>query len=279
MTVSSLNQIQCTAERLGQLRPEMLKAVAQGSAFDVGQQYFSERRVRILRADNEEIASEVTGAGGLYQQTIALTEGVLVTKCSCPSKERPLCRHCVAVLLEYHRLNPDGPRGPAAYSPKSAGPNTKGAARDALPSESGGLEVRLREIAIFLEWMQAAVHAVNDDRPLPQAPPGFTGSVLQGVQAMQRLDERASRGEEETAALRADLRAQRDQLDGMARELNSAKLEVERCRGIVRTLLEKEREWSHLATMMQGMTSDMIKKAADVDRLVAGLKNQGGSPT
>lgn len=279
MSPSLRNQIPCTAERLGQLSPQMLKAITEGSAFGIGHQYFSERRVRIVRADDAEISSEVAGAGGLYAQTISLAGGTLVTKCSCPSKERPLCRHCVAALLEYHRQHPDRPLGWSAPPPAPDAADSEGGPQGSPLPATEGISVRLREIATLLDWIQGVVAAVHDGRSLPGAPPGVSGNVLQWVRAVQRLDERGSRGEEEAAALRADLGAQREQLDAAARELDSTKVELERCRSALNALLEREHEQDRLARTIHGMTGELMKKAADVDQLVAAFRSQDARPT
>ena len=81
----------------------MIQAVVDRNAFHIGNQYLSENRVRIVEADDAQITSAVIGNSGLYEQTIRLKEGHLISKCSCALPEEPMCRHCIAVLLEYHR--------------------------------------------------------------------------------------------------------------------------------------------------------------------------------
>ncbi len=281
MTAALSNQIQCTAGRLSQLRPEMLRGITQGSAFGIGQQYFAERRVRIIKADEAEIASEVAGAGGLYQQTISLTGGYLITKCTCPSKERPLCRHCVAALLEYDRMNPTVTVDPSAYAPRHEAAKNHTIREEEVPEDPGsnGLGVQLRETAMVIEWLHGVALAVNEGRSLPAAPAGIAGNALRSIRAVQRLDEQLDRSEDEALSLKADLRAQREQLDGLARDLDVTRLELENCRGSLKGLLEKERERDRLAEALRGVTAEMLKKAADADRLAAGLKNQDGRPT
>ncbi|MES4785734.1 MAG: hypothetical protein C4294_07860, partial [Nitrospiraceae bacterium] len=96
-------KISCSAQRLNLLTPAMIQSVVESSAFKIAHQYFSESRVRIVEADESEISSVVIGNSGAYEQTIRLKEGALTTKCACPLNEQPLCRHAIAVLLEYHR--------------------------------------------------------------------------------------------------------------------------------------------------------------------------------
>ena len=97
------NKIPCSADRLSLLDPPMIQGVVDRNAFHLGNQYLSENRVRIVEADEAQISSAVIGNSGLYEQTIRLKDGHLVSKCSCSLPEEPMCRHCIAVLLEYHR--------------------------------------------------------------------------------------------------------------------------------------------------------------------------------
>src|SRR3970282_1847172 len=97
------NKSPCSAERLSLLAPPIVQAVVDRNAFQIGHQYLSENRVRIVEADDAQISSAVIGNSGLYEQTIRLKDGHLISKCSCTLPEEPIFRHCIAVLLEYHR--------------------------------------------------------------------------------------------------------------------------------------------------------------------------------
>ena len=94
------NKIACSAERLGLLDPQMIQSVVESNAFRIGRQYVAENRVRIVEADDSQITSAVIGNSGLYEQTVRLKDGHLISKCSCTLSEDPMCRHSIAVLLE-----------------------------------------------------------------------------------------------------------------------------------------------------------------------------------
>src|SRR2546422_1704949 len=220
MSAQSGNQIPCTAQRLNQLRPEMIQAVVPESAYDLGHQYFSERRVRIVQDDEVKIISEVAGANGLYQQTIRLTDGTLITECSCPSSEAPLCRHCVAVLLEYIRLSPDPVQGSSQKTAAQDG--VTDAPASTRTAASSTLGVRLREITIFLEWLQASVNALKAERALPAAPALEPGEALEWVQTLQKREERVRHREETILTLRRELSAKGEHLLRLAHDLESA---------------------------------------------------------
>src|SRR3954465_9926347 len=115
-----LSKISCSATKLSLLQPAMIRAIVESSAFRVGKQYATEKRVRISRADEVEIVSLVMGNAGPLEQTIQLKEGSLLSQCTCQLNERPLCRHCIAVLLEYHRAGaPAQKAAPARHSAPS----------------------------------------------------------------------------------------------------------------------------------------------------------------
>lgn len=291
MSILSRNQIPCAAHRLDQLQPDMIQSVAPKSAYSIGHQYFSERRVRILHADDVKISSEVGGASGVYKQTIQLTEGSLVSKCSCPSNERPICRHCVAVLLENTRQA----REHEPVISKEAG-GEKSLIVDVTPQElprgepefgTSPLGAGLREAMVFLDWLQIAVHALRVDKPLPPGPPLSPGDTSDWVATLQALAQESRLGREKSAALAAQLSAKEAQLSALARDLETAsnntneimrvceklKVELEQNRGGLRRLVEIEEKKDRLSESLKILTGDMIKKAEQVDQLAAELAN------
>ncbi|HET8580111.1 MAG TPA: hypothetical protein VFL31_03855, partial [Nitrospiraceae bacterium] len=181
--------------------PDMIQAVVGPSAFKMGTQYVSENRVRIVEADEVQISSSVIGNSALHEQTIRLRDGNLVTKCSCPLEEQPLCRHCVAALLEYHRwVQPPQPRR-----------NQERPARESSPAEqknaAPATDIKFNEIATFIEWLQPAVRAMERGQALPDAPKLGPGEVMGWIQAVQKLEERRRESEAVRASFEADMAA------------------------------------------------------------------------
>ena len=277
MSAQSSNQIPCTAQRLSQLRPEMIQAVVPGSAYADGHQYFSERRVRIFQADEVKITSEVLGARGLVQQTIRLTDGTLMAKCSCPSSEEPLCLHCVAVLLEYIHLSPDTVQGSSQKMAALDGvPGRPGIETETESMEEGpasgrtaapsALGVRLREITIFLDWLQPAVNALKAGGALPATPAFEPGEALEWVKALQQHAERLRRGEETRVALRMELSTKEEYIVRLAHDLESA-------HGHVKELQAACEEWKLDVEQQRATASRLVEIEQERDRLVAWIKD------
>lgn len=269
----------------------MIQSVAPKSAYTIGHQYFSTQRVRILHADNVKISAEVGGATGLYQQTIRLTEGTLISKCSCPSTERPICRHCVAVLLEYNRQSGE----PEPVKSKERGgedPMVVDITPQEPPREKSEFVVSplgagLREVMVLLDWLQIAIHALKAGKSLPLAPPMSPGDTSDWVATLQAFAEEFRRNKEKSAAVDAQLRAKETELSAMARDLENTsnkknealrvceemKLELEQSRGGLRRFVEIQEERDRLAESLKTLTRDMVKKAEQVDQLAAELTN------
>lgn len=293
----SRNQIPCTAQRLSQLQPEMVQAVVPMSAYAIGHQYCNERRVRIVQADETSITAEVSGARGHYKQTIRLTDGTLMAQCTCPSTEAPLCRHCVATLLEFIRQSPDAVQdfsqktAPPDGVPEQAGAEAEPAMMQNGPASGGAaalslLAVRLREVTVFIDWLQTAVNALKTGGSLPEPPTLDPGEALEWMQTIRKLEERAQQGEETCVALQRELGTKEQHLLRLAHDLESAngqvkelqatceelKIDVKRQRVTVSRLVEIEQERDRLTDQIKDMTSELVKRTSDLDRLAAEWK-------
>jgi hypothetical protein len=266
----------------------MIRAVVDASAFHIGSQYVSENRVRIVQADDAQVTSAVIGKSGLYEQTIRLKDGHLVSKCSCALPEEPMCRHCVAVLLEYHRWSQprethrsrepkeDKPRARAAESP-----NGKGASEQVSTGD-----VKLSEVMQFIEWLQPAMRALENGQGLPTPPPLGTGEVAQWIQSIRDLDENRRAAEEVQARLQADVRDREayvgrltQQLQASIAEAKAAQAVTQDLRGNVTTykgLLERVAELSSEVARCDGqvktMAGEILSNGAQLEKLAGSFK-------
>jgi hypothetical protein len=179
----------------------MIRAIVESSAFRVGKQYATEKRVRISRADEVEIVSLVMGNAGQLEQTIQLKGGSLLSQCTCQLNERPLCRHCIAVLLEYHRaggpVSPKAPAGRQSARSHDADPlepedfsadETIGEAiypQSSAPPASQ--EIKFSDITVFVDWLQPAFAALQRGEPLPNGPMLGRGPVDDWVRTIHAI--------------------------------------------------------------------------------------------
>lgn len=273
-------KIACSAQRLSLLDPTMIKSVVEGSAFHVANQYRTENRVRITDADERQISSVVVGNSGVYQLSIQLKDGVLTTKCSCPLNEQPLCRHSVAVLLEYHRW------AQVKAAPRTA--PTSNAAPSPAPQAaiSSALDIKFSEVTIFIEWLQASVRALEQGHALPGSPALGGGEVVSWIKAVQSLEDRRRQTEEKYATLEEDLRAREGHLGRLSQQLQTSmddtKAAQAACETLRRELAGHAATYVKLAELMKNMegvqnqvkriAGDFVTNMSQLDGLSASLK-------
>ena len=267
----------------------MIQAVSDASSFQIAHQYLTANRVRIVEADDSQITSAVIGNSGLYEQTIRLKDGHLVSKCSCTLPEEPMCRHCIAVLLEYQRwAQPRQPRKPRPAKESVTTP-------PASPSENGKrttphsvtLDVKLSEVMVFLEWLEPATKALERQEPLPSPPALGPGAALTWIQTIRNLEERRRENEEVMTSLEAQLK-DRDadvgqltqQLQTSLRENNAAQAttqelqrEVASYKEVLVRVSELTAEIVRHAGQLRAVAGDMLQKGSQLDKLVGSFKD------
>ncbi|WHZ27416.1 MAG: hypothetical protein OJF51_002213 [Nitrospira sp.] len=283
------NKIPCSAERLGLLTSEMIQAVSDASAFQIAHQYLTTNRVRIAEAGDSQITSSVIGNSGLYEQDIRLKDGHLVSKCSCMLPEEPMCRHCIAVLLEYQRWaqprqsrNPKFAKESITAAPISPSDNGK---RATVPSFTA--DVKLSDVMVFLEWLQPAMKALERQEPLPAPPALGPGAISMWIQAISNLEDRRRESEEVMTSLESQLK-DRDsdvghltqQLQTSLRESNAAQATTQELRREVASYKEVLTRVSELtaevvrhAGQMRAVTGDMLQKGSQLENLVSSFKD------
>ena len=257
------NKIPCSADRLSLLDPPMIQGVVDRNAFHLGNQYLSENRVRIVEADEVQISSAVIGNSGLYEQTIRLKDGHLVSKCSCSLPEEPMCRHSIAVLLEYHRWV--HPRS-GAKRPKPApspDPSASSSGNGAPSSNSNsGADLKLSEVMAFVEWLQPAMKALEQGQPLPDSS-RLAGDIGVWIQTIRNLDERRREGEEAQLGFESERRDREAYVERMTQQLQASMTEVKSVQ-------------SRLQQLEQELTvyKDMFVKVSEIASEVGGYDSQ-----
>lgn len=282
------NKIPCSAERLSLLDPPMIQAVVDRNAFHIGNQYLSENRVRIVEADDAQISSAVIGNSGLYEQTIRLKEGHLISKCSCSLPEEPMCRHCIAVLLEYHRWAQ--PRNgqqkkaqpPASAQPVQSSPNGNGAA---APSAAPTTDLKLGEVMAFVEWLQPAIKALEGGQPLPDSP-RVGGDLASWIHAVRNLEERRRESEEVQLSLESDMRDREAYVGRLTQQLQASmeeakasqasslqlQQELTACKEMLAKVSEVASEVASYDSQLKSIAGEVLSKGAQLDKLATSFR-------
>ena len=259
----------------------MIQAVVDRNAFHIGNQYLSENRVRIVEADDAQISSAVIGNSGLYEQTIRLKEGHLISKCSCALPEEPMCRHCIAVLLEYHRWaqprNGQQKKSKPPQQPAQASPNVNGAS---APSPAPTTDLKLGEVMAFVEWLQPAIKALERGQLLPDSPK-LGGDLASWIQAIRNLEERRRESEEVRINMESDIRDREAYVGRLTQQLQASMEEVKTsqassqqlqqeltiCKEMLAKVSDIASEVGSYDSQLKSISSEVLSKGAQLDKL------------
>jgi uncharacterized Zn finger protein len=247
----------------------MIQGVVDRNAFHLGNQYLSENRVRIVEADDAQISSAVIGNSGLYEQTIRLKDGHLVSKCSCSLPEEPMCRHCIAVLLEYHRwVQPRSKKPRSTPSPaldsQANGPASSGVSAD----------LRLSEVLAFIDWFQPAMKALEKGLPLPDAS-RLTGDLAALTQVIQNLDDRRRESEEIQLTLESEQRDREAYVQRMTQQLQASMTEVKAAQTQVQQLQQEVAGYQDMFTKVAEIASEVGGYDSQIKAIAGELLNKG----
>ncbi len=265
------NRIPCTAERLSLLAPPMIQGVVDKAAFQIGHQYLSENRVRIVEADESQISSAVIGNSGLYEQTIRLKDGQLISKCSCTLPEEPMCRHCIAVLLEYHRwVQPRGGRRKETRETTSTQDNGKPAAP---PVNSGDL--KLSEIMAFVEWLLPAMKALERGDMLPGLPASGTGEAGAWIHAIRNLDDRRRESEDIRLQLESDMRDREAYIGRVTQQLQNSLADAKSARASVQELQQELTTYKEMIGRVGDLCKELGRYDSEIKSVAGELLSKG----
>jgi len=267
----------------------MIQAVVDRNAFHIGNQYLSENRVRIVEADDAQISSAVIGNSGLYEQTIRLKEGHLISKCSCALPEEPMCRHCIAVLLEYHRwVQPRNGQQKKTKPASAQQPPQASQNRDNAPAPTPALttDLKLGEVMTFIEWLQPALKTLERGQPLPDSPK-LGGDLAPWVQSFRNLDERRRESEEIRTNLESDMRDREayvgrltQQLQASLEEIKAAQAssqqlqqELNAYKEILAKVSEVASEVGGYGSQLKSVAGEVMSKGSQLDKLAQSFKD------
>ena len=266
----------------------MIKAVADRNAFHIGNQYLSENRVRIIEADDAQISSAVIGNSGLYEQTIRLKDGHLISKCSCALPEEPMCRHCIAVLLEYHRWAQ--PRNgqqrrvkPSVAPPTQAYPVRSGAP---VPGLASPTDLKLGEVMAFIEWLCPALKALERGQTLPDSST-LAGDVASWSQIIRNLEERRRESEEGRINLESDMRDREAYVGRLTQQVQASMEKIQVAQAcsqqlqqaltasseVLTKISEIASEVGSYESQLKSLAGEVIAKGSQLDKLAQSFRD------
>ncbi len=270
------NKIACSAERLGLLDPQMIQSVVDSNAFRIGRQYVAENRVRLVEADDSQITSAVIGNSGLYEQTIRLKDGHLISKCSCTLSEDPMCRHSVAVLLEYNRwVQPQQTKKSQAAKPAQPPPSDSSANGKPAAPQSSSPDVKLGEAMLFVEWLGPAMKAIEKGTEIPESPSVGPGDVSTWIQAIKSLEGRLRQGEEAHSTLESDMRDREAYTARLTQQLQSSIQETKVAQEMAKEQQREITAYMGLLTNVAGLAGEVIKFDAQLRAAASEILKKG----
>lgn len=243
----------------------MIESVVESTAFKLGSQYLAENRVRIVDSSSVKISSAVLGNSGMHEQTIQLKDGALQTDCSCPLTEQPICRHAVAVLLEFYRwANPKNPK-PKKEQPKQELP-------DPPPNGHVSSNINLRDLTGFVEWIQVAFSAMEEGEQLPESPIVSSVEVKTWVKCIQNIETQRREMGTEHHAIRTELASREEDIQKLTKQVQVTDQNYQSAQHVSQTL---QRELSQFRIILEKV-SDM---ANDLDRFENQIRGVAGDLT
>jgi septal ring factor EnvC (AmiA/AmiB activator) len=200
-----------------------------------------------------------------------------------------MCRHCIAVLLEYQRWSqPRQSRKPKpakeSITTPPVGPSENG--KRTTP-QSFTPDVKLSEVMVFLEWLQPATKALEQQEPLPSPPALGPGPASTWIQTIRNLEDRRRESEEVMTSLESQLKDRDEdvgqltqQLQTSLRESNAAQATTQELQREVASYKEMLTRVSELtaevvrhAGQMRAVTGDMLQKGSQLEKLVGSFKD------
>ncbi len=257
----------------------MIQAISENSAFQIAQKYLTENRVRIGEADDARITSTLIGNSGLYEQTIRLKDGHLLSKCSCALPEEPMCRHCIAVLLEYYRRDqPQQPRKPRSpkesKTPPLAAPALNG--KTSAPQWSAA-DVKLSDAMQFMEWLQPATKAIQSHQPLPDPPTLKRSEVSIWIETIRSLADSRRESDQGSTRLTAEIRDRETHVRRLSEELRTSMDEMKATQTTAQALQLDIATYQATMAKVAALATDIITHEEQM-RMAAGERLQEGSP-
>lgn len=196
-----------------------------------------------------------------------------------------MCRHCVAVLLEYHRwVQPRTasrkPKPPVTDQPTNPSGTHGSPVNTASSVGRPGTDLKLSEVMAFIEWLQPAMKAIEAGQPLPDSS-RLNGDVALWVNTIRSLDERRHASEESRQALETERREREAYVGRMTQQLQASMAEVKSAQSSAQHLQQELTGYKDLFvkvteiatevggydSQIQSIAGELLSKGAQLDKL------------
>jgi chromosome segregation ATPase len=194
-----------------------------------------------------------------------------------------MCRHCIAVLLEYHRWaqprhgQQKKAKPSASPQPTPASPNRDSAP---APSPASTTDLKLGEVMAFVEWLQPAIKALERGQSLPDSPK-LDGDLASWTQAIRNLEDRRRESEVIRINLESDMRDREayvgrltQQVQASMEEIKAAQAssqqlqqELTACKVILAKVSEVVSEVGSYDNQLKSIASEVMSKGSQLDKL------------
>jgi hypothetical protein len=194
-----------------------------------------------------------------------------------------MCRHCIAVLLEYHRWaqprngQQKKSKPPPPQQPAQASPNVNGAS---APSPAPTTDLKLGEVMAFVEWLQPAIKALERGQLLPDSPK-LGGDLASWIQAIRNLEERRRESEEVRINMESDIRDREAYVGRLTQQLQASMEEVKTsqassqqlqqeltiCKEMLAKVSDIASEVGSYDSQLKSISSEVLSKGAQLDKL------------
>jgi DNA repair ATPase RecN len=199
-----------------------------------------------------------------------------------------MCRHCIAVLLEYHRWTQpkNGQqrkmKPSAAAQPTQAPPNRNGAS---APSSAPTADLKMGEVMGFIEWLQPAIKALERGQPLPDSPK-LAGDLASWIQAIRNQEERRRESEEIQINLESDRRDREAYVGRLTQQVQTSMEEIKAaqarsqqlqqeltaCKEILTKVSEVTAELESYDNQLTSIAGEVMSKGSQLDTLAQSFR-------
>ena len=180
-----------------------------------------------------------------------------------------MCRHCIAVLLEYHRWVQ-----PRSKKPRPAPPLPAESSNANAPVSSSFSDLKLSEVLAFIEWFQPAVKALEKGLPLPDASL-LTGDLAAWTQIIRNLDDRRRESEEIQLTLESEQREREAYVQRMTQQLQASMTEVKAAQAQVQHLQQEVTAYQDMFTKVAEIASEVGGYDSQMKTVAGELINKG----